>query len=51
MNVYLILIPGKQELSFSGLTHPTHSAVIILSQRDGGELLDSQTQFQGPFLL
>lgn len=43
MNVYFIPIPGKQELSFSGLTHPAHSVVLILSQRNGGALLDSQT--------
>lgn len=56
MNVYLIPIPGKQKLSFSGLTQPAQSLVIIISLRHGGALVrqprwSPNLPFHGPFLL
>lgn len=56
MNVYWISIPGKQELSFSGLTQPAQSLGIILSLRNGGVLgrhlhWSPHLPFHGPFLL
>lgn len=37
-NIHFMPVPGEPELSFSGLTHPAHSPVI-LSLRNGGALL------------
>lgn len=56
MNIYFIPIPGKQDLSFSGLTHSAHSLIIILSLRIEGALLRQLNQSPnaklcGPFLL
>lgn len=38
MSIYFLSVPGKQQLSFSGLTHPAHRLIIILSLRNGGTL-------------
>lgn len=55
MNIYFIPRLGKQELSFSRLTHPAHSLIIILAMRHGGALVrqpnrSSNLQLRGPFL-
>ena len=56
MNIYFILVPGKQEVSFSGLAHSAYSLLMIISLRNRGALLRQPNgsvnlQPHGPFLL